>query len=68
MRWKHSLRYQTNRQSVESMEVFGKTHLQTLFNVAQWAVDGNFDVLPSSFCDTLELGSREPRREVLHFV
>ena len=68
MRWKHSLRYQSDRQLIESMEAGGKKHLQTLFNVAQRAVDGNFDVLPSSFCDTLEVGSREPRREVLHFV
>lgn len=65
---KHSLRYQSNRQLVESMEVFGKTHLQTLFDVAQRVVDGNFDVLPSSFCGALEFGSREPRRKVLHFI
>ena len=56
-------------QLVSEIQQSGRqTHLQTVFDVVQWAVDSDLEILLCGLGRTLELGSREPRWKVSHYM
>jgi hypothetical protein len=63
---KRSLRSRTKRRLANLGKVVTQPYLQTVFDVFQWTVNRDFDIISYRSCNTFEPGPREPRWNVFH--